>query len=146
MTTNGLPVFDDTVQKTNIWLKELMERLSIDSRHDAYRALSVTLHALRDRLPVNTAVALSAQMPMLIRGFYYEGWKPSKCPTKDRTENEFVDGLAAAFDFTEEDYEPKRIASAVFAVLMDKLSPGEVEHVQSCLPYHIRNLWPATPD
>ena len=144
MSTNGLAVFDDTVQTTNVWLKELMERLDIN-RQDAYRSLRVTLHALRDRLPINTAVALAAQLPMLIRGFYYEGWKPSSCPTHEKTESEFVDGLAKAFNFTEEDYEPKRIATAVFGLLMDKLSTGEVDHVQSCLPYHIKNLWPVTP-
>lgn len=142
MSTNGLPVFDDTIQKTNIWLKDLMQRLDLDSRQDAYRALSVTLHALRDRLPVNTAAALAAQMPMLMRGIYFEGWRPGQCPTHDRTEDEFVDGLADAFGFTDEDYEPKRIASAVFGLLADKLSAGEVENVQSCLPYPIKNLWP----
>lgn len=146
MSASGLAVFDDTVQTTNIWLKDLMERLSLDDRRDAYRSLRVTLHALRDRLPVNTAVALAAQLPMLVRGFYYEGWRPSACPTHEKTESEFVESLAEAFDFTEDDHEPKRIASAVFGLLMDKLSPGEIDHVQSCLPYHINNLWPATPD
>jgi uncharacterized protein (DUF2267 family) len=33
------------------------------------------LHALRDRLPPEIAVHLSAQLPMLVRGIYYEGWK-----------------------------------------------------------------------
>jgi hypothetical protein len=35
----GLDVFDTTIHKTNSWLKETMEELGIDNRHQAYQAL-----------------------------------------------------------------------------------------------------------
>ncbi len=73
--TTGLAVFDTTVQETNLWLKGIMEGLHTDDRHLAYLALRATLHALRDRLGPENAVHLAAQLPMLVRGLYYEGWR-----------------------------------------------------------------------
>lgn len=142
MSATGLSVFDDTIHTTNAWLKDLMERLHYDDRSDAYRALRETLHALRDRLPANTAAALAAQLPMLIRGVYYEGWRPGAGPSDDRTQTEFTDHIAKAFQRTEHQRDPAEIARAVFALLNEKISRGEIDNVKSCLPPKIRNLWP----
>ncbi len=142
MSALGLTVFDDTVHTTNVWLKDLMERLHYENREDAYRALRETLHALRDRLPVNTAVALSAQLPMLVRGFYFEGWRPSTNPSDDKTAEDFADHVAKAFQRMSEQRDPKEIVGAVFGLLNEKLSAGEVDNVKSCLPPKIRSLWP----
>jgi uncharacterized protein (DUF2267 family) len=66
MSTTGLSVFDETIQKTNIWLKEISEALGSD-RHRAYQVLRAVLHCLRDRLIINEAVHLGDQLPMLVR-------------------------------------------------------------------------------
>ena len=73
MSTIGLEVFDKTVQTTNAWLKEIMEVTGPD-RHRAYRVLAAVLHALRDRLTVDEAAQLAAQLPILVRGLYYDQW------------------------------------------------------------------------
>ncbi len=72
MATTGLKAFDTTVEKTNLWLKEIMAEMGTNDRHRAYLALSAVLHALRDRLPMEEAIQLGAQLPMLIRGLFYE--------------------------------------------------------------------------
>jgi uncharacterized protein (DUF2267 family) len=66
MSATGLAVFDETVQKTNAWLKEIAQPLGSD-RHGAYQALHAVLHCLRDRLTINKAVQLGDQLPMLVR-------------------------------------------------------------------------------
>jgi len=48
--TSGLEVLDTTLQHTNLWLKDLMKRLGTEDRRLAYRVLSRTLHAVRDRI------------------------------------------------------------------------------------------------
>jgi uncharacterized protein (DUF2267 family) len=78
MSQTGLAQFDSTLQTTNTGLRELMERMGWQDRHRAYRALRIVLHALRDWLTVDEVVTLGDQLPMQVRGFYYEGLAPGR--------------------------------------------------------------------
>jgi uncharacterized protein (DUF2267 family) len=138
MSMNGLEVFDATVQKTNAWLKDLMQELHVEDRHKAYLALRAVLHALRDRLTVAEVAQLGAQLPMLVRGFYYEGWDPTGKPLKVRHEEEFL----AQIGHEVSGDSPARLASTVFALLARRISDGEIEDVKHVLPAELRNLWP----
>lgn len=139
MSATGLEVFDRTLQTTNIWLDDVMDELGWTDRHKAYHALAAVLHALRDRLPVNTAAHLSAQLPLLIRGMFFEGWQPAKTPVKERTADEFLAHVTAAFVF-DLDSDPRQIVRGVVAVLEKHVSPGEMEKVCGVLPAPIREL------
>ena len=141
MSMTGLEVFDTTVHKTNSWLKKLMQELHREDRRKAYLALRATLHALRDRLTVEEVAQLGAQLPMLIRGFYYEGWDPTGKPLKIRDKEEFL-GLVAEEFRTDDTLNPELIARAVFKVLSDRVTAGEIEDVKHVMPAEIRELWP----
>lgn len=78
MSAKEMEIFGNTLQKTHLWLDDLMAELGWQDRHKAYLALRAVLHTLRDRLTVEEAAHLGAQLPMLIRGFYYEGWDPKR--------------------------------------------------------------------
>src|SRR5262245_36403346 len=71
MRASGLDVFDRTLQTTHVWLNELMDSLGSD-RQAAWHVLGAVLHALRDRLPPGLAAHLGAQLPLLVRGLYYD--------------------------------------------------------------------------
>ena len=141
MSATGLEVFDRTVQKTNNWLHELMEVLGWPAKHRAYSALRGTLHALRDRLTVEEVAHLGAQLPMLVRGFYYEGWDPTGEPLKERHKEQFLARIAQEMR-SDESTDPERVARAVFAVLATRVSEGEIQDVKHVLPGDIRHLWP----
>jgi uncharacterized protein (DUF2267 family) len=141
MSATGLEVFDTTVQKTNAWLHDLMHELGWHDRHTAYRALRATLHALRDRLTVEELAQFGAQLPMLIRGFYYEGWDPSGKPLRERHREQFLARIQQEYR-GDESIEPERVACAVFAVLARRVTDGEIEDVKHILPAEIRDLWP----
>jgi uncharacterized protein (DUF2267 family) len=141
VSETGLEVFDTTVQKTNSWLKDVMVELGWEDRQRAYLALRSTLHALRDRLTVEETAQLAAQLPMLIRGFYYEGWNPAHTPVRERSRREFLARVEAGFSHAAP-IDAELIAQAVFAVLAARISEGEIRDVEQVLPQEIRDLWP----
>lgn len=136
-----LPVFEKTIQTTNLWLKAVMENMAEPDRHHAYTALRATLHALRDRLPVNEAAHLGAELPMLVRGFYYEGWHPAGTPVKERDKDTFVAHVRKAFR-ANPNIDAERAVRAVFTLLAERVSAGEIKDVKHILPTEIRGLWP----
>lgn len=144
MSHISLPIFETTVQKTDLWLKEIMEKLGWSDRHKAYIALKGVLHMLRDRLPVDVAAKFGAELPMLIRGFYYEGWSPAKTPIKSHNLTEFLDQVylhLANASFAQERESMEEIVRPIFHVIQNQLSKGEIEHLRKVLPASIAALW-----
>jgi uncharacterized protein (DUF2267 family) len=142
MSSTGLDVFDETLHKTNAWLKEVGETLGSD-RRDAYQALRALLHCLRDRLTTDEAAHLGDQLPMLIRGIYYEAWRPAGKPERVRSREEFLAWIESRLPPTalinRED-----AVRAVFQTLENHVSAGEIDDVVQSLPKDIRALWPVT--
>lgn len=142
MSTTGLEVFDTTLQKTHAWLNEVMSELAWEGeRHRAYLGLRTVLHALRDHLMIEEAVHLGAQLPMLIRGFYYEGWTLSNKPVKERHKEAFLAYIKQAFK-NDDTINPEEVVRAVFRVLSRRVTAGEIADVKHLLPVALRELWP----
>jgi uncharacterized protein (DUF2267 family) len=139
--STGLDVFDRTVQKTNLWLTEIMETLQWDDRHKAYEGLRVTLHALRDRLTTDELAQLGAQLPLLIRGVYYEGWDPTSVPPKARHQDALLAPIEHQFA-RDPRVDAEQVARAVFQVLAHAISAGELADIVHMLPKEVNELWP----
>jgi uncharacterized protein (DUF2267 family) len=143
MPMTGLKAFDTTIEKTNLWLKEIMQEMETEDRHRAYLALSAVIHALRDRLPVDEVVQLGAQLPMMIRGLYCEGWDPKYQPIKmDRTS--FLQYVRDYFR-QEPDLDAEKVSRAVFYFLSRRVAGGEIKNVKGVLPKDLRELWEESP-
>lgn len=141
MTQTSVTSLENALHTTNIWLKELMEELGWEDRQRSYLALRVVLHALRDRLTVAEVADLGAQLPMLIRGLYYEGWQPADKTAKARKKDEFLFPVAEAFRDEPEVY-AEDVARAVFRLLQTHVSAGEVADVKGIVQAEVRSLWP----
>jgi uncharacterized protein (DUF2267 family) len=140
MSATGLEVFDRTLQTTNIWLKELAETTGPE-RKRAWHVLGAVLHALRDRLSVGEAAHLAAEMPLLVRGLYYDQWRPSVVPVKVRRREDFV-ALVAAGLKDMGPIDPEEATRAVFQLLERHVSRGEIDQMKQSMPVDIRTLWP----
>jgi len=144
MNATGIKAFDSTMHTTNVWLNDLADQLGYPDKQCAYQALRVVLHGLRDHLPLHEAVGLGAQLPMLVRGFYYEGWHPAGKPIRQRKKDEFLFDIAAELPI-DTNTDPEDVVRAVFHVLSRHVSAGEIAHVLHVLPTEIRSLWVDEP-
>jgi uncharacterized protein (DUF2267 family) len=129
---------DTTVQKTYQWLRELALELGGVGRDDAYDVLRGFLHTLRDRLTVQEAADLGAQLPMLIRGLYYEGWTPSRMPVKMKA-LEFLESFSAESGYGL-DVTSEFALKAANRILWRHVTAGEALDVWNSLPEDIRSL------
>lgn len=142
MSMTGLAVFDTTFQKTNTWINELATQLGWEDRHRTFQALRATLHALRDRLTVEEAAQLGAQLPILLTGFYYENWKPATSPNKERSKEEFLAHIRDYFQGIDPSIDAEQVVRAVFQLLTAKVTQGEIEDVVHMMPPQLKQLWP----
>lgn len=138
-------LFDHATAQANVWVKDMMTELGTNEPQKALRALRAGLQALRDRLSVEEAVQLSAQLPLLIRGIFFEGWVTKGKPLRIRHKDEFLDLLL-------EKYGPDKhaidgatahaaeIVQALFQVLARHVSQGEVTNIMMTLPEELATL------
>jgi uncharacterized protein (DUF2267 family) len=142
--STGLAVFDTTVAESNLWLKELELELTGCDRHQAYGALRSVMHALRDRMTPEDAMRLAAQLPMLLRGVFTEGWRPAETPSGQHTKAAFLEAVAAQLppDFP---FDPELIARAVLKTLWVRMDGGAIAKSKGYFPPAIRALWPDEP-
>ena len=139
MSANGLDVFDKTLQTTNIWLNEISERIGPD-RQVAWKVLSTVLHKLRDRLPIELSAHLGAQLPLLVRGVYYDQFEPGRQPSDWETSEDFTAEVAKWLSDIRP-VDPDEAIRAVFGVLNRHISEGQIAKVRNSLPKAVRRLW-----
>ena len=134
-------LFGQTIEKTLVWLDQLGEELTWDHPAGLLAALRAALHALRDRLQVGEAAQLGAQLPLLVRGLYFEGWRPAAEPWKERHAAGFLERIERELGGYADLRDPESVAKAVFRVLRRHVSSGEIEQVVAALPAEVRKLW-----
>jgi uncharacterized protein (DUF2267 family) len=138
MSTQGLEVIEASTQKTHEWIASIAEAAYMEKR-DAYKALRAVLQTMRDRLPMNDAVHFAAQLPMFLRGLFFEGWQPSNVPSAMSRE-EFLQTVSEKI-VTDHVVDPLRITQIVFSVIMSHVGVGEMEKIKHCFPKDMQTLW-----
>lgn len=142
MSTTILPLFDKSLQSTAIWLEEIQSEIGPD-RAFAWRVLSVVLQGLRDHLPLELSAHLGAQLPIVVRGTFYDQFDPTGLPKQAHGPEEFLQEIAAGLRDSR-GVDPRDAVHAVFGVLDRHLSRGQIDKVVRSLPRGIRAMWPET--
>jgi len=122
-------------QTAQHWLTTVAHQLHTEDRHYTFRVVKAWLHLVRDRLTIDSAVHVAAQLPEFLRGVYYDGWVPSRIPVRygaDEFTTLFADhaGIGAA--------DVPAAAGAVSAALGTLFSPGQLDHVFALMPASLR--------
>jgi len=146
MSATGLDVFDKTPQTTHIWFDELMAEIG-PNRQVAWHVLGMDLRALRDRIPLGLAAHLGSQLPLLVRGLYYDQWHaPGRMDDKPRSLDAFLEPIGEQLAQIRP-INPVNATQAVFRILSRHLNPGQIEKVKHALPGEVQAIWiEGTPD
>lgn len=128
------------------FLKDVANELNNggDTNH-AYRVLRTVFHALREILTIEESMHMIAQLPILLKAVYVEGWKPA-AKKKPRSMGEFLECLrandkqAAPRDFGD-DTTSKHHVRAMFNVLQQHVTTGEIIHIMDQFPGELVELW-----
>ncbi len=137
-------IFSKNTQKVHEWLKDINQNADWDDQNKSMAVLRATLHELRDNLLIDHIAHLSAQLPLIIRGMFFENWQPNDCPVKDRKAQIFLDAVEdQLYPYT--DINIEKGVKAVLKTLSKHLSPGETAKIKNALSKEIQQLWDNNP-
>lgn len=138
MTVTAIRTFDKALESATKWVEEIRQDLHYNDRQEAYVALRAVLRTLRDRLTIEEATDFASQLPLLIKGVYYDGWNPTGKPVRLRSTEEFIDYVDEKL---RDDMDPYFATQQVFKFLRRHVTPSEIQHVIAELPNDLKELW-----
>lgn len=140
MVRSGFSNIDKSTQKTKEWLHEVQDELGWEDENMVYIAFRAVIQTLRDRLPVEEAIELADELPMVMKGLYYEGYTPKHKPEKIKNRAEFFQRVQQKSP--RRPIQTEEATRAVFHLLENKLSGGgEIKQVKGNLPKDIQDFW-----
>lgn len=142
MAQSNLHLLDRSLEESNKWLEEIAQEMRGADRQVAYHALRGVLFAIRDRIPVDDAHNLAAQLPILIRGIYFEGYEPAGKPLKIRDGQQFLDLIVRELGTTGDEGRVLDAFRSVIMVLSRHISGNEIGRIRNIMPEEVRNFWP----
>ena len=140
--TGSIRQINHATEQVHHWLTDLAGRQPFEGPDQAYSVLRAVLHAVRDRLTAEEVAHLGSQLPMIVRGFYFEGWRPALAPNDFSTEEEFLDHVRSSLGAGNAmDIHLREATVTVLAFLADHVDSGEMRHVVAQMPGEIAALF-----
>jgi len=136
--------FNKYVQDAEAFINEVA--IEIGHPNDKPRAAKVlrsVLHVFRNRITPAESLQLIAQLPMLIKAIYVDGWKIGNGNYHEsRNIGDFIEAFREADSQQAyiSDYEAKEAIQAVFRVLKRHVSQGEIFDIIAVLPAEMKSL------
>ncbi len=140
MATTGLEVFDKTLHTTNLWLDEICAEIGPD-KHLAWHVLGAVLRSIRDELLIGQSAHLAAQLPLLVRGAFFDQYRPAAQPVAERSQEDFIARIREELAGCRP-VRPDLAATAVMRTLNRHITEGQIKKARDALPKGIRALWP----
>lgn len=137
-----VPILENNIHQTMDWIYAIEEAChwDDDNQRRAFVALRAVLHQLRDLLTIEEAAHLSAQLPLVIRGIFFENWNPNPTTSEMIEKAEFLGSIAKLL-YPYQELDVEKTTRGVFQVLRGKLPPGEFDKIISTIPKEIRELY-----
>ena len=135
----------EDLAETRQWIAEIADEMGGATVETARHALRGVLFALRDRPASSEAVALAAQLPLLLRGVFFPGSRGWPRLQKHRNGPSFLERVASELLPLRDERSVLDDVRAALAVLGSHVTAAELRQVRALLPAEIRALWPTRP-
>lgn len=138
----SIPILEKNLHQTMSWIYAIEEECNWeeDDHKKAFASLRTVLHELRDLLPIENTIHLSAQLPLIIRGLFFENWSTHSDKLKMRKKEDLLASIEDRLS-SYQDIDAETVTRAVLRVLKSKISAGEYEKIIAVLSHDIRELF-----
>ena len=136
--------FEKYAAKGNEFVRLVADDLEV-SRDKAGRIIRAVFHALRNRLSHEESFQLMAQLPMVLKGVYADGWHFDKDLKRIKHINDFLDEVKmedagmAGYDFGNQ-ASAKVAVGAVFKALHFFVTEGEMNDITGVMPGELKKF------
>lgn len=137
-----IPILENNIHQAMDWIYAIEEACNWEeyNQKKAFAALRAVLHELRDLLPLEYAAQLSAQLPLLIRGIFFENWHPRFIPNQEIRKEDFLCAVSETL-YPYQEIDVEETARGVLQVLGERLPAGVLEHIIMQAPRVIQELY-----
>lgn len=128
--SNRVTAFERTLHKSHQWIKEIHQELDWMSADSVYHLLRAVLHTIRDQLSTNEAAHFSAQLPLLLRGTFFECWNPASNNPKGLGKVDFFESIRFHIGRVNRPIiNLEDGVTIVLRVIFNHVSPGEMNDI-----------------
>lgn len=124
---------------TAAFYRAVMDASANRRRDEAKRVTAAVFHALRDRLTLEEAAQVAAQLPGELKDVWRAGEQAGRKPVKLHRQALYQRVMKEAALGSTRD--ARWMTLAVLGALKESLSPGEAEDVFAQLPKDLKELW-----
>lgn len=130
---NQVSVFERTLQKSESWIGEMHAELTWMDADGIYNLLRATLQTLRDQLNTNEVAQFASQLPILLRGTFYECWDP-KIKIKGISKHDFLESVRQKLGpIGQPNFDLESGVGVALKVIFNHVSPGEIRDIMGSL-------------
>ncbi|MFC0505966.1 DUF2267 domain-containing protein [Micromonospora costi] len=142
MSEQFISAIESSIDKTNVILKDIENAYGWpkEQRNQSYAALRTVLHLLRDRMPVQESVEFAQQLPIVVRGVYFDGWQPQDVPVK-LNRDDFLYEVRQGFPYDVEGG-TERVVQVVLDTLRRHITQGQWDDVKDTMPRDLARIMP----
>ncbi|KTD22861.1 Uncharacterized conserved protein (DUF2267) [Legionella lansingensis] len=128
---------ESSLNLTYNWLNEFKEYGHLRDESQSYSVLRIVLHELRDHLPVDVSAHLAAQLPLVLKGLYFDGWDPSREIRRVDSFEDFIKPIRK--DMTNLDVNLKESVRNCIQFIISKIEKDLADKVMGSLPERLKD-------
>ena len=137
-----ISAFESSLDKTNLILKDIEpptagRRTGATSRT---RRCARCCTCCGTGCRCNESAEFAQQLPVLVRGIYFDGWQPADVPIK-LNRDDFLYEVRQGFPYDAEGG-PERVTQVVLDTLRRHVTQGEWQDVKASMPKDLATLMP----